>query len=418
MGFYIRKSFRAGPIRLNLSKSGLGLSAGVTGLRVGTGPRGAYVHGGRGGLYYRKYAGSGRSGERAATARGASGRAAEEVFIDTGVTYPCPIRKTQWALPEPAAFPRPAGTGYGTAAAGALLVAGLLVGSSWVAAAGAAVLLGVLFVAWRERGYTASRQAVETRLDALSRALEAGEDPATLVDAEPLAGLAQPFADAYRQGALLLLAETAMTEPARLSQQALNDCARRLKADDREFLAVKIRAFRNLFDRALADAYLDEEEEAWLVRSIDEMGIPAEAVQEEAETVRVMARMRDAMNERLQPLEVDVPLRRGEVCYFATRGRLVKRRVLQRRSVQGVQVREVGFEVDREGPLYVTNRRVLLVDSGTWDTRINQILDVTLSSETNLVELSVDGRKTPVYLTAPDAPALAVKIEQAVEAVP
>jgi len=65
-----------------------------------------------------------------------------------------------------------------------------------------------------------------------------------------------------------------------------------------------------------------------------------------------------------------------------------------------------------------TNRRVLLVDTGTWDTRINQILDVTLSSETNLVELTVDGRKNAVYLTAPDAPALAVKIEQAVEAVP
>ncbi|MBU0971002.1 MAG: DUF4236 domain-containing protein, partial [Proteobacteria bacterium] len=58
MGFYIRKSFRAGPVRLNLSKSGLGLSAGVKGFRVGSGPRGNYVHAGRGGLYYRKNLGS------------------------------------------------------------------------------------------------------------------------------------------------------------------------------------------------------------------------------------------------------------------------------------------------------------------------------------------------------------------------
>jgi hypothetical protein len=54
MGWYIRKAFRAGPLRLNLSKSGLGVSAGVKGFRVGTGPRGAYVHGGRGGLYFRQ----------------------------------------------------------------------------------------------------------------------------------------------------------------------------------------------------------------------------------------------------------------------------------------------------------------------------------------------------------------------------
>jgi DNA polymerase III epsilon subunit family exonuclease len=53
MGFYIRKSVKAGPFRFNLSKSGLGVSAGVPGFRVGTGPRGNYVQMGRGGLYYR-----------------------------------------------------------------------------------------------------------------------------------------------------------------------------------------------------------------------------------------------------------------------------------------------------------------------------------------------------------------------------
>ena len=53
VGFYVRKSLKAGPFRFNLSKSGIGVSAGVPGFRVGTGPRGNYVHMGRGGLYYR-----------------------------------------------------------------------------------------------------------------------------------------------------------------------------------------------------------------------------------------------------------------------------------------------------------------------------------------------------------------------------
>jgi hypothetical protein len=61
MGLYLKKSFRAGPLRLNLSKSGLGLSGGVTGARIGMGPRGSYVHAGRQGLYYRKHFSSGRS---------------------------------------------------------------------------------------------------------------------------------------------------------------------------------------------------------------------------------------------------------------------------------------------------------------------------------------------------------------------
>src|SRR5579862_321930 len=53
MGFYIRKGLTFGPLRLNLSRSGLGASFGVKGARVGTGPRGTYVHMGREGLYYR-----------------------------------------------------------------------------------------------------------------------------------------------------------------------------------------------------------------------------------------------------------------------------------------------------------------------------------------------------------------------------
>ena len=53
MGFYLRKSISVGPLRFNLSKSGVGVSAGIKGLRFGVGPRGNYVHMGRGGLYYR-----------------------------------------------------------------------------------------------------------------------------------------------------------------------------------------------------------------------------------------------------------------------------------------------------------------------------------------------------------------------------
>lgn len=64
MPFYIRKSVSAGPFRFNLSKSGIGVSVGVKGLRFGTGPRGHYVHAGRGGLYYRSSLSSGGAGSR------------------------------------------------------------------------------------------------------------------------------------------------------------------------------------------------------------------------------------------------------------------------------------------------------------------------------------------------------------------
>ncbi|MDN3643747.1 DUF4236 domain-containing protein [Lutimonas halocynthiae] len=62
MAFYIRKSVSVGPIRFNLSKSGIGTSVGVTGFRVGVRPNGSsYVHAGRHGLYYREELGGRRN---------------------------------------------------------------------------------------------------------------------------------------------------------------------------------------------------------------------------------------------------------------------------------------------------------------------------------------------------------------------
>ena len=57
MPWGFRRSLRiAGPLRLNFSKSGLGLSLGVPGLHIGRGPRGSYVRAGLPGtgIYYRK----------------------------------------------------------------------------------------------------------------------------------------------------------------------------------------------------------------------------------------------------------------------------------------------------------------------------------------------------------------------------
>lgn len=55
MGWYFRRSVKFGPLRLNFSKSGIGYSVGVKGLRFGTGPRGRYVAGGRYGIYFRQF---------------------------------------------------------------------------------------------------------------------------------------------------------------------------------------------------------------------------------------------------------------------------------------------------------------------------------------------------------------------------
>ncbi|RYE09306.1 MAG: DUF4236 domain-containing protein [Hyphomicrobiales bacterium] len=62
MPFHIHKTVKAGPFRFSFSKGGIGASVGIRGLRLGTGPRGHYVHAGAAGVYYR--ATLGRAGGR------------------------------------------------------------------------------------------------------------------------------------------------------------------------------------------------------------------------------------------------------------------------------------------------------------------------------------------------------------------
>lgn len=55
MAWFLRKAFRLGPLRINLSKRGLGASVGVKGFRVGVDAEGhEYVAGGRHGVYFRE----------------------------------------------------------------------------------------------------------------------------------------------------------------------------------------------------------------------------------------------------------------------------------------------------------------------------------------------------------------------------
>jgi hypothetical protein len=66
VGWTWRRSTSLGPLRFNFSKSGVGVSVGVRGARISTGPRGTYVHIGAGGFRYSQRVGSPVRGNRSA----------------------------------------------------------------------------------------------------------------------------------------------------------------------------------------------------------------------------------------------------------------------------------------------------------------------------------------------------------------
>lgn len=84
MGVTFAKSVRFGAVRFNFSGSGIGISAGIPGLRIGTGPRGAYISGGAMGFRYRQSLGGGRTATRRASQptslQGSAGNSANPAY--------------------------------------------------------------------------------------------------------------------------------------------------------------------------------------------------------------------------------------------------------------------------------------------------------------------------------------------------
>jgi len=415
MSFFLRKSFSAGPIRLNLSKSGLGVSAGVTGARLGINKNGAYVHGGRHGLYYREQLGKRhrQAAGRGVGVEGAEGEAAAagttELFVDTGLTFDPLIEPNDLPPVEvpalPSAWNRTA-VGLGVSLLG-MVIAGYL------GPIALAIALTLPFVAV---GYGAlerwRNQKAEAELQRGLEALDHHGDPRPALQA-PSATRLGPAQRAWLEFQLYeALVHRATEDDDAVTAEDLRgfEAATALPGDLQD--AVKADAFTALLDALLADHHLTQAEEAALRRLADRLGLDDTVIGEELETINVMAVLREELAGDLAPVDADAHLKQGETCYFAGRGRQLVARIQQRFQRDNVQYKEVGYETDIDGQIYLTDRRILLVGEGSRSYRIGRVLDEELSLEDNTVRLTLENRKNPVILTLPNAPVFAARLQK------
>ena len=411
MGFYIRKAFRAGPIRFNLSKSGFGASVGVTGARVGLSSQGrAYVHGGRHGLYYRKSLGS--IGGRARGARAEAGipgaaPGAVELTEDTGVTYGALKEQAQTseAIAEPVRKPAPT---YGLPA---LVVVGaaLLLPSPFPGFP--AAVAGVVFAALVAVG--ATRRKRKAAGDAYGRLLDA-----RVASADPLTDDERSAIDAARAGpqltaddaryfeerAYLALLETATANGAdpgifeRLAElEALVGLG---PAFGRQ---ARLDAYSRAHVEAVSDHDLTEAEEQSLDRARSALGLSDEDLADELALIDRLRELRAIRDGELPVVEPTAKLSSREVCHLESEGRLLKRRLLRSFSRDGQRYKVRGYVIDKEGALLVTSRRVALIHRGVTSFPLGKILDVEVDQDRQLLMLTRDGVATPTWLTTPAA---------------
>ncbi|MFP4064292.1 MAG: DUF4236 domain-containing protein [Bacteroidales bacterium] len=402
MSVYLRKGLNFGPLRLNLSKGGVGLSGGVKGARVGLSPKGAYVHGGRHGLYYRKYASKGRK-----STGGSRSRSDGEVriFVDTGLTYRSKSGAGPSEMPKLPLPPRRPALVTVLFVAGALLALAGIGNNDWLLFIPALLLIfgGILL---EKRHHKQASRARKT-FRSIDRELDERGPVPDILGALHAAGVPDRWKTWLHYHVFARFLDAYFEDPDYIQPAEVEALEGELSLPWQHIIQMKAGAFSDFVEEVVEDHVVSPEEEQQLSRLREELRIPAEKVEWELNMVRQLCELRDAMEAPPEPVEADIPLKNNETCYFRTEGRLLKEKILQQYQRDRVRFKEVGYVVDMEGEIYLTDSRLLIVGQGSRSYPRNRILDTTLSLEDHTLQLTLDGRKSPLILSAPDLARLA-----------
>lgn len=374
MGFYIRKSFRAGPVRLNLSKSGFGLSGGVKGARVGLGPAGSYVHAGRHGLYYRKYLASGEG--RSQSEEGIQGCLVVLLVLAAVVV-------------------------------GAVLLAVVVVQPGILILGGVAVL-GVAAFRW---GFAAERKrrltAYKTALDQAFITAQTPPSPETLSTLRqqrqrlPKSRAAAKKLQHIEANVYQALLDKVLDDGCITPEEAASITAAEqvLGLSPATRLETKKEIFSAAYLEAIEDRHISRDELRTLKNLMAGLAIPNREVQHEIAVVREII---DTQSLRLpfNPIPEDrlpVPIQKSEDAFYQCPAQVLSRRK-SRKSPTGYE-----HTVRREGTLILTNKRVFVTGNGTTSLWYRDIEDVDVDIDEGFVEISkkLSGRPTILKTAAP-----------------
>lgn len=393
MGFYLRKGFNFGPIRVNLSKSGLGVSAGVKGARIGINSQGrAYVHGGRHGLYYRKNLGSVGSLGKSSGIGNFSPRSTEEIFTDTGNTYQLfKLQHRPLDLKPLVDVQRVWLVLLGILS----LLLGLLV--SPLIFRITLILLGVGFLSWHFYKVYERRKILKIfeSLRGLNSSQQTSEQWRSAVVAiknqEKLFLLSEHVMDSWLEQQL----KEGLVQP-------LDDILGFLPMDAKRASEIALSKYLEAIDTALGDHYLSSEEILWMEYLGSQWKIPVSEIQEEKLLIRRFEKIRELQEGELPNLYFSRPMVSGEEGYFQGEGRLLVMRVQDTWQSNNVRYKSMGYQVELEGVIRISSRAVEIQEGRNIRSySLRQIEDVHLIADQGVVEVYIQNRKNPLIFTTP-----------------
>jgi hypothetical protein len=412
MGVFLRKSFSAGPIRFNLSKSGIGMSAGVKGLRYSVGPRGVGVSAGRKGVYFRKTLSSG------STARSTPSAFAKTTNRSVEPAVPTPKEKWDAYQSKKAESPLnpggyPLAIGLGIVALFSLFITVVFAVISLSAGAFGmfwTVIWSLLaaLAYWRKSEKIKRFKRHETALSNLTTT----EDLEKLKELRTsFVGLSKTEWEGRHRFIYSRLFEVALEDGIDASEMALlKEVSKILWVNPHLVHEAKI---KERMWECMADGTVTKEEEGAINQLLEICEIPADKLKAETSALQQFVAVRPIQHGNLPSIESDISLQRGELCHHQTSGSLLEKKILRSYTVDGEKHKEEGLTVNKEGRIYITSKRVLIVGDGTTSIPHSKILDAEIDPDNDVISITKDGRQKPLFLRVPDLIYTGVVLEAA-----
>lgn len=390
------------------------MSAGVKGARLGLDGRGRpYVAGGRHGLYYREYLktpGGTRAGGAVRPAVGAratdaSGRGQVVLWEPTGVTFAPAEGQTPVPVEPPrsrsaSVMPWVAGMVFGLILLLLLDGSGAVMGALILIVAGGGGLRTFLKLRQREEWIRIlDSMMAEGRWDReLER--EIRRDLGIAPGAHPPPWLRPDLERIYAEACGVLAEGTRVDDD---EWELIRGLEELLGGPTPETRSVRADALKGLVATLAADHRITDEEWEILDRVREGLRLDPSDLEGDLDLVVRLREVEQIRRGDLPEVEAPIPLRRGETAHLTSRGRLLRDRQLQRFQRGGVPHVVRGWVVEREGPLVVTDRRLLLLDGGAYEIPVREVLDLEVDLDENLIRIVRDGRANPIVVTTPDA---------------
>jgi len=307
MPFYLRKAFKKGPVRLNLSKSGLGLSFGITGARIGVNSRGTYVHGGRHGLYYRKNLPKQTSpNENYSTFVDTV-----HLFSDTGVTFSQKksVEVSPYQIIHPSAK---------SDSANAMMIMGViaLVVSLFYTFYVFILALGMIAASMIIR--STSKRRLRLTIAKVDEMMNVLEQESALPDPhhpEIRKILTWKFGSYFSELLHAQATEMAFNNEALDTAKTLYSLERGYPIDKSKQIQIRRSILGNILDELIEDGMLTHEEENAFFEAVSICGLQKEDIPDELKKLEQFKQLRILLESPLSEIKVNFPLLRGEKAY-------------------------------------------------------------------------------------------------------